>query len=205
MEVERIDHEGFTVVIRYDQDTESPREWDNLGTFLFARDHRRHAPDGEDNTFDPDYVSPGERFAELEKDARIILPVFCHEHSGIAYSTRGFADPWDSGQVGWIYATADQIREVFMCKRISADVEKRATECLRQEVETYSQWANGECYGYTIEREDGEEIDASCWGFIGDDFDQDWKDAIAAQIVADQVEAGRRAEWEARDVVTEVV
>ena len=39
--------------------------------------------------------------------------------------------------------------------------------------ETYTEWANGECYGYILHDADGHEID-SCWGFIG-------RDAVVAE------------------------
>jgi hypothetical protein len=35
------------------------------------------------------------------------------------------------------------------------------------EVKTFNQWLNGECYGYQLEDEEGNETD-SCWGYIGD-------------------------------------
>jgi len=39
------------------------------------------------------------------KDYYVILPVYIYDHSGITLNTVGFSDPWDSGQVGWIYAS----------------------------------------------------------------------------------------------------
>jgi len=38
-------------------------------------------------------------------DKYIILPLFLYDHSGITMSTGPFSCPWDSGQVGWIYAS----------------------------------------------------------------------------------------------------
>jgi hypothetical protein len=37
------------------------------------------------------------------------------------------------------------------------------------EVETYSQWANGEVYGYDVQDKEGNSLD-SCWGFYGIDY-----------------------------------
>jgi len=37
-------------------------------------------------------------------DKYIILPLYLYDHSGITMSTGPFSCPWDSGQVGWIYA-----------------------------------------------------------------------------------------------------
>lgn len=38
-------------------------------------------------------------------DKYVILPLFLYDHSGITMSTSVFSCPWDSGQVGWIYAS----------------------------------------------------------------------------------------------------
>lgn len=35
----------------------------------------------------------------------VALPLYLYDHSGITMNTTGFHCPWDSGQVGWIYAT----------------------------------------------------------------------------------------------------
>jgi hypothetical protein len=42
---------------------------------------------------------------------------------------------------------------------------RNAEALIRAEIETYGQWVNGECYGYTVTYADGE-VD-SCGGFIG--------------------------------------
>jgi len=34
----------------------------------------------------------------------VILPLYLYDHGGITMSTGAFSCPWDSGQVGWIYA-----------------------------------------------------------------------------------------------------
>lgn len=41
----------------------------------------------------------------------IILPLYLYDHGGITISTGSFGDRWDSGQVGWIFATKDKFRE----------------------------------------------------------------------------------------------
>lgn len=41
----------------------------------------------------------------------IILPLYLYDHSGITMRTSKFSCPWDSGQVGWIYATKDTLRK----------------------------------------------------------------------------------------------
>lgn len=41
----------------------------------------------------------------------IILPLYLYDHGGITISTRPFSCPWDSGQVGYIYASKDKFRK----------------------------------------------------------------------------------------------
>ena len=45
-------------------------------------------------------------------DKYVILPLYLYDHSGITISTGPFSCPWDSGQVGWIYAPKDTFRKV---------------------------------------------------------------------------------------------
>lgn len=44
-------------------------------------------------------------------DKYVILPLYLYDHSGITISTVPFSCPWDSGQVGWIYAPKDTFRK----------------------------------------------------------------------------------------------
>ena len=41
----------------------------------------------------------------------VILPLYLFDHSGISISTGSFHDPWDSGQVGFIYASKEKAKE----------------------------------------------------------------------------------------------
>ena len=40
----------------------------------------------------------------------VILPLYLYDHGGITMRTSSFSDPWDSGQVGWIYASKQEFR-----------------------------------------------------------------------------------------------
>ena len=106
-----------------------------------------------------------------------ILPVYKYEHSGVKYNTGGFSCPWDSGQVGYIYTTPKRL-EAMCGKSIPSD--ERIVEILKSEVETFSAWANGDCYRFTIEKYEycshcnrgtWEYVDG-CGGYIGDDHEE---------------------------------
>lgn len=157
-------HAGLTIRYLYDQDAQSPREDDNLGTI--ATWHRRYTL-GDVQPKE----TPSEYLAGLPKGS-IVIPVYMYEHGGIALSTgRGgqFSDPWDSGQLGVISISPEKIRAEYSVKRITAKLRERVTGYLKSEIEYYSMYLEGQCYGYIIEDADGETLD-SCWGFIGHDY-----------------------------------
>ena len=104
---------------------------------------------------------------ELAERKNIMLPLYLYDHSGITMScshTYPYNDRWDSGQVGWIYASYNEIEKEY--GTLSADTIEKAETRMIGDVETYDCYLRGECYGFIIEK-NGEEID-SCWGFLGD-------------------------------------
>lgn len=140
------------IEIHIDENPENPREWCNLGTFWGF--HRRY--------LSPDPIPSGTEPTDVPKDA-ICLPVWLYDHGGTAYvasESNPFQCPWDSGQFGWIFVTKADLREKYGWKRISPKRAAQVKECLASEVETYSQYANGEVYGY-VNTETGD----SCLGY----------------------------------------
>ena len=97
--------------------------------------------------------------------AIVVLPLYLYDHSGITMNTTGFSCQWDSGQVGFIYATAETVRKIYGDK--SMTIEEIEAQ-LKAEVATYDQYLTGDVWGFIIEDDDGEHID-SCWGFFGED------------------------------------
>lgn len=65
----------------------------------------------------------------------------------------------------------------FMKQRISdtpvsrCEAMHRAEDCIRNELEAYSDYLAGNCWQYCITDEDGNVVD-SCSGFIGDDLEK---------------------------------
>jgi hypothetical protein len=160
--VETTERYGYTARIEYDNDPESPREWDNLGTIITW--HRRYAFGDRDGYREG--IDPGELYNELKSEGALILPIYMYEHSGITIRTSDFADPWDSGQVGFIYVDRAKILEEYNAKRVTTSVRERALACLKAEVEVLDQFLTGDIYGYIIEDAGGDHID-SCWGYYG--------------------------------------
>jgi hypothetical protein len=153
----------------YDDNPLDPREDENVGHMVCW--HRRHTLGDDQPALDPQEWR--EAF-EAENPTHVLLPLFLMDHSGITMSVGPFSCPWDSGQVGWIYATPADAERVS----VPWDVEK-ITEYLTSEVQTYSTYIEGGVWGYVIQR--GEECNLghthwehvdSCWGFYGYDLEE---------------------------------
>lgn len=163
----------YRLEIIQDEDPCNPRkDYDNFGTMLCW--HRRYDLGDKHNYSDPSEV-------ELPEGS-VVLPLYLYDHSGITMSTQPFSCKWDSGQVGIIYATPEQIRKEFVPQGgcITDAVLTNVKQCLINEVDTYDQYLRGDVWGYEIfriapvcehcgcKRED--ELVESCWGFYGKDY-----------------------------------
>ena len=97
-----------------------------------------------------------------EKDI-VVLPLYLYDHSGITISTTPFNCQWDSGQVGFIYATREQILKEYGVKRITPKIRRKVEKLLITEVDTYDKYLTGGVYGFQILK--GGDIEDSCWSF----------------------------------------
>ena len=171
---------GKILEIHYHESPESPRDWDNLG--IVACPTRKYAlsdegaPDLSPDACGCDSWDEVENYLIKHHDAKVILPIYMYDHSGITINTTGFSCGWDSGQVGFIYATAEKIKLEYSCKRITKKTLDRVEEILQSEIKTYDQYVTGDVYGFrlmTIDREtDEREEEDACWGFYGADLEE---------------------------------
>lgn len=173
------------VLIEQDHDgCESPREWDNLG--IMVAFHRRY--NLGDKTDLKESMFEGwddlEEYLRRKEGAEVILPLYLLDHGGISISTTPFSCGWDSGRVGFIYATREKIFEEYpTCHRLTKKLRERVASQLREEVKVYDMYLTGDVWGYRVIDDDDEEID-SCWGMFGHDYavemgNEALKDAIA--------------------------
>ena len=148
-----------TLEIHSDECTESPREWDNLGTMGYA--HRRYTLG--------DKAMEVEKLNAIEANDRkyISLPLYLYNHSGLTMNTTGFSCPWDSGKVGVIFVSKEKVRKEYGWKVITAKRKEQILKYLQVEVETFDQYLRGDVYGF-CKLVDGVET-VSCWGFYGSD------------------------------------
>ena len=184
----------YTLVVDHADYAENPREWDNLGTFVsfgnscYGADetYGRHPEqfliglvdqyvDGfEDRLSYKDEIPSLVALLEMVEKYYVILPVFKYEHSGVAYNTSGFDCRWDSGQMGFIYVAKEQLREEYDWNRITSKRREKVEAWLSAEINVFSQWADGNVYGFTLYYHDIEkeyhsvEAQYSCGGFYHD-------------------------------------
>ena len=142
---------------------------DDLGRMVCF--HGRYNLGDEHDFRVADYDSWGELKAAIAEEENLvaILPLFLYDHSGITMSTSSFSCQWDSGQVGFIYATREAVLEAYGKKRISKKTLRAVEASLVAEVKTYDQYLTGDVWGYVIEDDQGKHLD-SCWGFFGREF-----------------------------------
>ena len=157
--------------IEQEEYPESPREWDNLGTFIMQHGRyefgdRIFEVDGSYISFEDDFKYHLRTVHDCTLNDVIYLPVYMYEHSGITISTSSFSCSWDSGQIGYIYITKDKVRSEYSVKRISNKLRSLVLSILEAEISTLDQYVTGDVYGFTIEYDDGSSN--SCWGFYGD-------------------------------------
>ena len=82
----------------------------------------RHGPKTEEQAVD-------DAMLKVISDKYITLPLYLMDHSGLAMQTTSFNDPWDSGQVGWIYVSKeDALKEFGGEKMTGPNPDERAVD-----------------------------------------------------------------------------
>jgi len=159
-------NDGYVLQIFQDTWAESPRSWDNLGTMAIF--HKRYNFGDEVNFSAEEFNNWAdmEDYIKTKIKAVVCLPIYMYDHSGITINTTGFACPWDSGQIGFIYVTDYKMKENYGDNYSEHQID-RARKVLESEIKTMDQYITGEVYGFHLLK-DGEVLD-SCCGFYGED------------------------------------
>ena len=135
------EYRGYTINVYYDTDSQSPREWDNLGTIY--SNSRSYDPDK--HSIDEILNDEGTGLSDEFKKNYIWLKIRGYEHSGLTISCEGgypYNDPWDSGLFGIIAVSkADAIKE-YGKKKLSIVfvVRLKPSICTTLETFTDSSW-----------------------------------------------------------------
>ena len=166
---------NYRIKIYPDENPSDPREDDHLGKMICRL--RRNCRLGDVHNFDQwDQSSASALFHAIHKAEKykvaVMLPIFIYEHGGMTINTTGFDCQWDSGQLGWIYATKADVRENWGIKNVTKKWKEKTREILIAEVKEYDQYLQNDVYGYKIfnlglDGKKGDEVDSS-WGYYGD-------------------------------------
>ncbi len=168
---ETVHYKGYKIEIHYDDDGDSPRNWDNICIFHVV--HRKYSF-GDVNHKDIESLNAAIREAHQNKD--IVLPLYMYDHSGITISLTPFHCRWDSGQVGVVIVPREKMIREFGKKVFTPKLKAKALEVAKGEVETMDKYVTGQVYGFKLfgtmqgdlDDDDCREKLESCWGFYGE-------------------------------------
>lgn len=154
------------IEVTQDTDPISPADWDSIGEIVYSANSRY--------TLGTKAVSQDtlkDIARQIEIGTLIGLPVYAYIHGDvkiIAADSNPFSCPWDSGQSGFVYAPREQVFREYGGKRMTKRIREAAKNLLRQEVETFSQYLEGDVWVITHWK-DGEVIDC-CGGYYGYEY-----------------------------------
>lgn len=191
------EYKEYKIFAEVDEFPQSPREWDNLGTMAcWHRDYllgdeepQKQEPAhylydvltgvfpdwdipeqwNENGMGDQEFIE--EALAKL-KEGAVVFPLVLLDHSGLWMRVgNSFAeDPggWDTSRVGFIFVTKEKIEKEFGDSDSTAIA--KAVLILTEEVNVYSQYLEGDVWGFIIEDENEDHVD-SCREYYGHDFE----------------------------------
>ena len=155
-----IKRKGLTLTV-FEDDIEDPREYykdTNMSKMICF--HRRYQLGDKHNFKTPSEFN--EWYNKNKDKVACIMPLYLLDHSGLAISIHDFKDPWDSGQVGYVYILKETLKEHGMADDIgSYDVCRTMIET---EVDEYDNWLRGipQYYAFNITDQNDEPIE--CMG-----------------------------------------
>lgn len=153
-------YRGFEIKCEREEDYENPREFSEpLGSMICF--HRRYS------LGDKHYMDIDELKEIVAMPDTIALPLYLYDHGGITMRTSSFSCLWDSGQVGFIYVTHEELRHEFQVRRVSPKLQATARRILETEVEEYDMYLRGDVFHVFVEDDDGEMIDSCGWIYGG--------------------------------------
>ena len=165
------EYKGYKIELIQDNDAEDPRRWDNMGTMVCF--HKRYSLGDKTDYKSEDYNSWEELEIAIRQNEKTdyILPIYMYDHSGITISTSPFSCPWDSGRIGFIFATKDAVNAS------GAKYDESIYQILNSEIKTYDAYLRGDVVGMSITKEttcnecehSHTEVIDSCWGFFPDE------------------------------------
>jgi hypothetical protein len=144
-------------------------------------------------------------YFKSQEEARVVLPLIVYEHSGITMSVGSVGDypfdsaGWDTSFVGFIYDTPEGVKQCMGDNVPDEDIIK----ALRQEVEVYASYLEGDVTYYRVEDEETG-YDEGCGGYVGDSkhCEDECFASLEGAVEKRLSENKERADMAARDIMT---
>ena len=158
--------ENLTVNVYSDNDNDNINNPLTSECYLFGTVscfHREYNLSSENSEFtDQDDLKRHIRLKNV-----ISLPVYLYDHSGITINTTGFSCRWDSGEIGYIHITKEEIYKEFNVKRISSELLKKVYANLKGTISFINDYLTGNIHYFEIIDTDSEEILEAVYGYVG--------------------------------------
>lgn len=142
--------------------TNSPdsHKYGSMRDFLEAHIHGKSLKEIDELYSSGQNNAANELLVKLMKNrGYVLLPVWRYEHSGVCYKAsvkNPFTCQWDSCMAGVIFCSKKDILKNMCETRLTPTVVKNVQKMMQAEVQTYSYWADGEVYVYSVEEQEDE-------------------------------------------------
>lgn len=171
-------YKGYTIKVEKDDYSNSPRkDWDPISTI--ATFNCKTIENECEENMDPEY--DGDNFEAIKADYVFtvkmvaILPLHFKEYScDCNLNTDG-----NGNQIGFVYISkkmwkshmgvTDESSEWWQKYHKGKSIADVARSLMKNEIKTYNQYLNGECYSFSIEEDDFKD---SCFGYYGNDHEE---------------------------------
>ncbi len=139
-----------------------------------------------------------DKLEELKKEKKLFYLVDKYEHGNVHYSVANTVsypdDRWDVSHGCAIFVPCSYVQDEYKKMAKKEGVEKAKENFIKDSnavLSGYSDWCNGEVYGYIVKGLDkkGQEVNCyACWGFVGNDYAQQEKKSIVEYYVNKELE-----------------
>lgn len=156
----------------------SPVEWYDsiMGDGAFTRQKARSVNDGS--------VGFANALCENLKRANIIaFPILFHNHSAVRFYLGNSIDRWDGGIAGIAFVEKEKVYKELNVKRITGNVMNMLQSEVVNDLNMYTNFANGNTFGFSFSNANNEIVDA-CGGFIWNDSDEELLETMLSYISA---------------------
>ena len=179
--IEEIQHNGYNIVIGYDENPISPREEFRLTEIATIKKGRYKIGEVFIDADSYDSIEEMEKFLKNERNAICIKPLFIYDHGGVVLKTSPFNCPFDSGRIGFVYTTKSMLEDAGFIKsknsKLTQKLKDKLNQLIDREIDEYTKWIMGHIYAYKVYKNN--EIVSCCYGYYSiDDAINDAKENL---------------------------